>query len=71
MNTWYVIPENYNLTNVVLTTIATKQNRKMMYIDVIFKDRQYGVNSINMIKIFKIGYKAVLDFIKIRISLSK
>ena len=65
------IPENYNLTNVALTTIATKQKRKMMYIDVIFKNREHGVNSINMIKIFKIGYKALLDFIKIRISLSK
>lgn len=60
-----LIPENYNLANVIISVLFLKKGYKVKFIPITFRPRQGGVNSINMKKIFKIGKKAVSDFSKI------
>lgn len=60
------LPEDYNLPNVMLTTYFKYYNNKIKFIEISFKPRQGGVNSINIKKITKIGIKAVKDFKKIK-----
>jgi len=60
-----VIPQNYFLCNVAISAIAVKWNYKIGWYRITFKPRQGGVNSINMRRIFKIGWKALKDLKKI------
>lgn len=60
-----LIPKDYNLSNVVISVIFAKKKLPVKYIPITFRPRQGGVNSINMKRIFKIGKKAVGDFVKI------
>lgn len=60
-----VIPEDYFLCNVAISAIAVKWRYKIRFCDISFKPRQGGVNSINMKRIMKIGWKAISDFRKI------
>lgn len=60
-----LMPEDYNLPNVILTTSFVKFNEKVTFRHVTFRPRQGGVNSINFKKIFKIGVQAIKDFIQI------
>lgn len=64
-----VIPQDYFLCNVAISAIAVKWNYKIGWYKITFKPRQGGVNSINMKRIFKIGWKALGDFMKINHSL--
>lgn len=57
-----LIPQDFNLSNVMISVIYTRKNLKVKYIPITFKPRQGGVNSINMKKITKIGIQAVKDF---------
>ena len=57
-----LIPENFNLSNVLLTVIFYKKGCRVKYIPITFRPRQGGLNSINMKKIFKIGMQALDDF---------
>ena len=57
-----LIPEDYNLSNAVLSVIYARKKQKIKYIPITFRPRQGGVNSINLKKIFGIGKKAVADF---------
>ena len=57
-----VIPENYNLPNVVLSVLYAKKKEPVLYIPITFRPRQGGVNSINLKRIFKIGVQALKDF---------
>lgn len=57
-----VIPQDYFLCNVAISAIAVKWNYKIGWYKITFKPRQGGVNSINMKRIFKIGWKALGDF---------
>ena len=57
-----LIPENHNLSNVLLTVFYHKREKKVIYYPITFRPRQGGVNSINLQRIFKIGIKAVNDF---------
>lgn len=59
------VPENYFLTNVVISTAAVKFKYNVDFRHITFRPRQGGKNSINLLRIFKIGRKAVSDFIKI------
>lgn len=59
------MPMDFNLPNAVLAACFSKFNERVKYIDITFKSRQGGVNSINLKKIFKIGWKAISDFWKI------
>ncbi len=65
------IPENFNLSNVILSVIYVKKKLKVKFVPITFRPRQGGVNSINLPKIFKIGKKAVGDFIKINKTLKE
>jgi len=60
-----VIPEDYFLCNVAISAIAVKWNYKIGWYRITFKPRQGGVNSINLKRICKIGWKALGDFRKI------
>lgn len=64
-----VMPEDFNLPNAVLAACFKRFNEKVAYKVITFKPRQGGVNSINMKKIFKIGWKAIGDFRKINANL--
>ena len=57
-----LIPEDFNLSNVVLSVVYQKKNYKVKYLPVTFRPRQGGVNSINLKKISGIGKKALKDF---------
>ena len=57
-----LIPENFFLSNVLLSVIFTKKKRKIQYLPITFRPRQGGVNSINMKRIFGIGKQALRDF---------
>jgi glycosyltransferase involved in cell wall biosynthesis len=60
------VPENYNLSNVVLTVLFTRYKKKMCYVPITFRPRQGGVNSISFKKITKIGWRAVKDFSRLK-----
>ena len=77
MNTSYVnkyiqlMPEHYNLPNVILTTCFKYFNNNITFIPITFRPRQGGVNSINIKKIVKIGWKALSDFCHIKKNMKK
>ena len=56
------VPENFNLSNVMLTVLFLKGKENVQFIPITFRPRQGGVNSINLKKITKIGIQAVKDF---------
>lgn len=66
-----LIPEDFNLSNVLLTVIYHKKGCRVKYIPISFLPRQGGVNSINMKKIFKIGKQALSDFVMLNEVISK
>ena len=55
--------DDYNLPNVMLTTFFVYYNEHVVFRDISFKPRRSGINSINIIKIVKIGVKAIGDFV--------
>lgn len=57
-----LIPEGFNLSNVVLSVVYAKRGQRVDYRPITFKPRQGGVNSINLKSIIKIGKKALSDF---------
>lgn len=60
------VPEGFNLSNVIISVVYTKHKLGVWYYPITFRPRQGGVNSINLKKIFRIGWKAVGDFLRIR-----
>lgn len=56
------VPENFNLSNVMLTVLFLRGKENVQFITITFRPRQGGVNSINLKKITKIGIQAVKDF---------
>lgn len=60
-----VIPQDYGLCNVAIAAIAAKWKYKTGWYRITFKPRQGGVNSINMKRIIRIGWKALGDFRRI------
>lgn len=57
-----LIPEGFNLSNVILSVVYAKKKCTVKYIPITFRERQGGVNSINMKHILKIGIQALKDF---------
>ena len=57
-----LIPNDFNLSNVILSVIYAKKGCRVKYLPITFRPRQGGINSINMKKIFKIGRQALKDF---------
>lgn len=66
-----VIPQDYFLCNVAISSIAVKWHYKIKFYQISFKPRQGGVNSINMKRIIGIGWKALGDFRKINSNLKR
>ena len=56
------VPENFNLSNVMLTVLFLRGKENVQFIPITFRPRQGGVNSINLKKITKRGIQAVKDF---------
>jgi len=65
------MPDGFNLPNVMLTTYFAYFKENIKFVHVTFRPRQGGVNSINIKKIVKIGWKAVGDFIQFRRNIDK
>ena len=59
-----LIPDNFNLSNVIISVIYAKKKLKVKFVPVTFRPRQGGTNSIHMRKIIRIGYQALRDFRK-------
>lgn len=58
----YKMDKEYNLPNIMLTTYYAKYNEKLTFREITFKPRTAGVNSVNIPRIIKIGWKALGDF---------
>ncbi|MGN0482358.1 MAG: glycosyltransferase family 2 protein [Lachnospiraceae bacterium] len=58
----YKMQLDYNLPNIMMTTYFVYNHEKTLFQPITFKPRQGGVNSINIPKIVKIGWKALSDF---------
>lgn len=56
------LPEDYNIPNIMFTTFFSYYGEKITFKQITFKPRQAGVNSINIPRIIKIGWKALGDF---------
>jgi len=63
------LPEDYNLPNIMLTTYFVYYKEKVKFMEISFKPRQGGVNSINIKKIIKIGLKALGDFKRFKVGM--
>ena len=61
-----IIPDDFFLANVIIGMLVVKRKENFLWIPISFKPRQGGVNSINLKRIFKIGYKAIADFYTIK-----
>lgn len=64
------VPEQFNLSNVMLTVLFLKAKENVTFIPITFRPRQGGMNSINFKKITKIGIRAVKDFYVIKKEMS-
>lgn len=60
------VPKDFNLSNVMLTVLFIHHKEKVLFLPISFKERQGGVNSINIPKITKIGIQAIKDFWQIK-----
>lgn len=60
------LPYDYNIPNIILTAYFKHNNENITFKEISFKPRQGGVNSINIPKIVKIGWKALADFRKFK-----
>lgn len=61
-----LVPEDFFLTNVLISVIYTKKKLSVKYLPITFRPRQGGTNSINMKRIWRIGKQAVRDFMSLR-----
>jgi glycosyltransferase involved in cell wall biosynthesis len=66
-----LVPEGYNLSNVLVSVIYARKGLKVQYRPITFRPRQGGKNSINMRRIFAIGKQAIRDFRRINQVLKK
>jgi hypothetical protein len=57
-----IIPDNFFLSNVIISMLVVKRREKHLWLPITFKPRQGGTNSINLKKILNIGLKAISDF---------
>lgn len=56
------MPADYNLPNIMISTFYAYYKERMLFREISFKPRRAGVNSVNIPKIVKIGWKALGDF---------
>jgi hypothetical protein len=62
----YKLPADYNIPNIMITAYFAHYNEKLTFETISFKPRQGGVNSINISRIIKIGWKALGDFRRLK-----
>ncbi|MBO4407710.1 MAG: glycosyltransferase family 2 protein [Clostridiales bacterium] len=62
----YKLDPDYNLPNIMMTTYLSYYKENLTFREITFKPRQGGVNSINIPKIVKIGWKALGDFRRLK-----
>ena len=60
----YRMPSGYNLPNIMMTTYFTYYKETVQFKKISFKPRRAGNNSVNLLKIIKIGWSALGDFRK-------
>lgn len=60
------LPGDFNIPNIMLTAYFARYQEKIKFVPISFRPRQGGVNSLNIKKIVKIGWRAVGDFRKLR-----
>lgn len=60
------LPMDYELPNVMLTTYFVYYKENIKFVDITFRPRQGGVNSVNILKIIKVGWKALHDFYRLK-----
>ncbi|MCR5687931.1 MAG: glycosyltransferase family 2 protein [Lachnospiraceae bacterium] len=59
------IPDGFFLSNVALSAIYKKRRQKVHFIPITFRPRQGGTNSINLVRIIKVGLSSIRSFIVI------
>lgn len=64
------IPDDYNIPNIIITSFFAK-HENVTFKEISFKPRQAGINSINIPRIVKIGWKALGDFAGFRKSINE
>ncbi len=57
---------DYNLPNIMLTTYFSYYGERLTFQKITFKPRKHGINSINIPRILKIGWKALGDFRRLK-----
>ena len=62
----YNMKPDYNLPNIMMTTYFVYYHEKCRFIPISFRPRQGGKNSVNIVKIIKIGWNALKDFRELR-----
>lgn len=60
------MPKDYNLPNIMLTTYFIYYAEAVQFVEISFGKRRAGKNSVNLVKIMRIGWKAMLDFWRFR-----
>ena len=65
------IPDDFFLSNILISTMVVMTKEKIAWVPISFKPRQGGVNSINLKRIFKIGFKALKEFSDAKNNLKK
>jgi dolichol-phosphate mannosyltransferase len=64
------IPADFFLSNVIISILAVKRKESYLWLPITFKERQGGINSINIKRIITIGYTAIADFYRINREIS-
>lgn len=62
----YKMESDYNLPNIMMTTYFAYYKEPMEFKEISFKPRTAGVNSVNIPRIIKIGWKALGDFRRLK-----
>ena len=57
-----ILPQDFFLCNAAITAVSKRWKYRMRFQDISFVPRKKGTNSINLPKIFSIGWKAVMQF---------
>jgi len=65
-NYLYKMPADYNLPNIMMTTYFAHYKERITFKEISFKPRTAGVNSVNIPRIIKIGWKALGDFYNLK-----
>jgi len=68
---FHLIPEKFSLSNVLISVIFIRKKERCIWYPITFKERQGGVNSIDLKKIIKIGIDSIIKFYKAKKIISR